>query len=131
MSSEVSIIKHICIVENNDSYREALLDALRVEGFRASAFMNGLEALAVLDQTHFDLVLSDIEMPEMSGLELLKCIQDRGLSLPVILMTGGNSRRSDMLRQGAAAFLSKPFGVEELMLVLSEIWSGADTARVA
>ncbi len=122
MSSESPTIKHICIVENNDAVRNALVEVLRAEGFRASGFMNGLEALAVMDQTDFDLVLSDIEMPEMTGVELLKCIQDRGLTLPVILMTGGYQRPSDVMKIGAAAFLNKPFGLKILMSLMSEIF---------
>lgn len=92
--------------------------------------MNGLEALAVLDQTEFDLVVSDIEMPEMTGLELLKCIQDRNCSLPVILMTGGHQRLKAMLDLGAAALLKKPFGMDDLLPLISETLATADAKRI-
>lgn len=115
--------KHICIVEDNDAFRSALVDLLKKSGYSVSGFINGLEAIAVLDKTKFDLVISDVDMPEMTGLELAQCIQDKARHTPVILMSGACALERYEWGAGVTAFLRKPFGAKELLNQITEALS--------
>ena len=79
-------------------------------GFTMETASNGAEALALLDKHDFDLVVSDISMPGMDGLELLKAIHARDPDLPVIVMTGGPTLETAVkaLEYGALRYLVKP-----------------------
>lgn len=123
MNSVTPITKHICVVEDNDNFRTGIVDLLICHGFNASGFENGLYALAAIDKTHFDLVLTDVQMPEMDGLELLASIKSRGIDLPVVLMSGSSlyGRGDEYLKRGAVDFLLKPFEETELKSTICNI----------
>ena len=79
----------LLVVDDHESNRDALSRLLRQRGYAVSVVADGAEALMLLDQQSFDLVLLDVEMPEMSGLEVLGQIRLRHsrTSLPVIMVT--------------------------------------------
>ena len=86
--------------------------------YRCTTFANGKEALKELLTGHYDLVVSDVIMPEMDGIELLKAIKSNTTvnDIPVILLTSKNEadHRLEGLKYGADAYLGKPFSMEEL-----------------
>lgn len=84
---------------------------------------NGRQALAILSGTQVDLVLTDIFMPEMSGIALVKQMRDRGYMQPVIGLTAATlgQETEELLAVGATAVLNKPVEIEELMKVVQKL----------
>jgi diguanylate cyclase (GGDEF)-like protein len=102
----------ILIVDDIDANRDILARRFERRGFEVTAADSGLQALALIDQQNFDLVLLDIEMPEMSGLDVLKRIREQHtpVSLPVIMVTGKSQSEdvADAFEAGANDYVTKP-----------------------
>lgn len=109
----------IHIVDDDRDHLAALCDLVCASGYVAQGFASGPEALAALPQRP-DLVISDLRMPAMDGIELLKAIKGRALELPVILLTGHGDvvHAVDAMRAGAEDFLEKPYDSAHLMAVV-------------
>lgn len=120
-------VRHLCVVEDNDLLREELVDSLSQSGFIVSDFFNGLDALAELEINRFDLILTDVDMPIMNGLELLRSVQTKQLGIPVMLTSGDVQyvKKNLYLEIGAVDFLLKPFHMTELLERLKRILGNA------
>jgi DNA-binding NtrC family response regulator len=107
----------ILVVDDETSILNTLQILLRGEGFEVTVAVSGREALELFDDVAPDVVLTDIRMPGMSGLELLAAVRERDPELPVILMTAQASLQSAMqaVNQGAFYYLQKPFSNGELV----------------
>ncbi|WP_031435467.1 sigma-54-dependent transcriptional regulator [Methylomarinum vadi] len=107
----------VLIVEDDSALCEALRDTLEVEGYRVMSALNGNEALNKLAKHGFKLVVSDVQMPMMDGLQLLHNMQMHYPATPVLLMTayGTIPKAVEAMRSGAVDYLIKPF--EAAMLV--------------
>jgi two-component system OmpR family response regulator len=107
---------HLLIVEDDPEMRDLLRKVLEKEGFLISLAGNGREAAASLSQGQFDLVVTDMLMPDNGGLELLRAIRTSQPTLPVIIITafGDWGSYTRALELGAAAFISKPLKMAEL-----------------
>ncbi len=115
-------MKRILVVDDEEAVRELTLEILRRHGYRPLGVPSGSEALAALDEESFDLILSDVVMPGMTGVELLDELQARAHDIPVVLMTGGSpepERTSKAAAVGAAGLLYKPFSHDELKAVVA------------
>lgn len=108
---------HLLIVEDDSEMRDLLRKVLEKEGYRVSVAADGHKALASLSQVAFDLVVTDMLMPDDGGLELLQAIRETHPPLPVIIITafGDWGSYSRALELGAAAFISKPLKMAELI----------------
>jgi DNA-binding response OmpR family regulator len=107
----------ILLVEDYAEMLEYLGDILS-EDYRVSSASNGMEALEILEHTSFDLIISDISMPEMDGFELLRCVrQDRQLYIPFLFLTARTEKSEVMqaLLLGVDAYITKPFESDELL----------------
>ena len=111
----------VLIVDDEKSVREALSQTLQLEDYETAACCNGKEAIDALDDSWPGIVITDINMPQMDGIELLTRIRAMDPQLPVIVLTGhGNiSIAIDAIRQGAYDFLEKPFSNEVLIETVS------------
>ncbi|HWR81995.1 MAG TPA: response regulator, partial [Candidatus Deferrimicrobium sp.] len=91
--------------------RSLLARVVEREGLRALTAASGTEALQLLEANQVRLVISDIVMPDMSGLELLATIKARRPALPVLIITGHASefRKENVLAAGADGYITKPF----------------------
>ena len=107
----------ILIVEDDAGLREALLDTLLLGNYNVIAADCAEEALMMLSSQNVDLVVSDIQMGEMSGLTLLKSIKAKYPNMPVLLMTAYATIDDAVqaMRDGATDYLSKPFAPEVLL----------------
>ncbi|MCX7628164.1 MAG: sigma-54 dependent transcriptional regulator [Methylophilaceae bacterium] len=107
----------ILIVEDDATLREALADTLMLSRYPVVTASAGDEALKVLESQSVALVVTDVQMPGMTGLELLHEIKSRWPHVPVLLMTafGEISQAVHAMREGACDYLDKPFEVEELL----------------
>lgn len=104
--------------------------AMRAAGFRVVAASDGKEAVDLVKQNQFDVVLMDINMPRMNGLEATEAIRARELHtcrhLPIVLVTGETAYADESAyrRAGADAYLPKPFHFEQLLQVLDALKIG-------
>lgn len=107
----------ILIVEDDASLREALLDTLELSRYRVLVANDGMQALEILKDTAVGLVITDVQMPNMTGLQLLHEIKSHWPHVPVLLMTayGVISQAVEAMREGACDYLVKPFEVDELL----------------
>ena len=110
---------HVLIVDDEDLYRRVLERILKRQGHLISSASNGTEALEFVANERVDLVLCDVKMPGMSGLEVVKKIHALRPDLPCIIITGfGSSERSlEALEAGAFWYLEKPFEHERLDVI--------------
>ncbi len=110
----------VLVVDDDAFFRTFCSDVLRQEGYEVELAASGAEALERIEALHPALVLADIYMPEMSGLELLESVKARSPSVDVVIMTGYASIETAIqaLKRGAADYLRKPFAAEELAAVV-------------
>lgn len=119
----------VLIVDDEDMVRTALEQWLRLSGFETATAANAEDALAGIDDHHPHVVLTDVRMPGLSGLDLLRSIADRGLPTEVILITGHGDvpMAVDAMRAGAFDFLQKPYVPDQLV---NSIARAAEQARL-
>ncbi|MFO7589789.1 MAG: response regulator transcription factor [Acidimicrobiia bacterium] len=106
----------ILVVDDEQSYRDALAVALEHEGFIVETAADGVEALARFDQTHPALVLLDVMLPQMSGVDVCREIRTRS-QVPIIMVTARNAEIDAVvgLEVGADDYITKPFRLRELV----------------
>ena len=111
----------ILVVEDDLNLREAIVDTLELKGFDVDQANHGGEGLNKIRTQHFDLVLSDINMPGMDGIELLQQIRTHFPWLSVVLMTayGDVGQAVKAMQLGANDYLMKPFELKELERILN------------
>ncbi len=111
----------ILIVDDEFSMREFLSILLEKEGFRVITAEDGEKALEALQSAEVDLVISDIRMPVMGGLQLLEKIKVKDSSLPVVLITAYASPEDAVsaMKNGAFDYITKPFKVDEIKSIIS------------
>jgi DNA-binding NtrC family response regulator len=113
----------ILVVDDEPHVAETLRDILMHEGFQVEIVENGREALDRLTGgNRFDLVITDMKMPEMDGLELSRQVQKLSKNLPVIVLTAYATLKNGLqaMREGVYDYISKPFSVNLLMDVVHE-----------
>ena len=109
--------RQILIVEDDKNLQEAIVDTLALEGFQCVTADNAEQALLRLKEEAVDMVISDVQMPGLSGLQLLQSMQRQGLVIPTLMMTA-YAKVDDAvtaMRAGALDYLSKPFSTERLI----------------
>jgi putative nucleotidyltransferase with HDIG domain len=120
----------ILVVDDEQFIRDILADFLSMEGFDVKTAQDGIEAEKELKAARFDLVISDLKMPKMGGLELLGVISQRYPSTLTVIMTGFGTVETaiDAMKQGAYDYILKPFKVEEIVHIVRR---GLDKQRLA
>ncbi|MBU0507336.1 sigma-54 dependent transcriptional regulator [bacterium] len=113
----------ILIVDDERSMGEFLTLLLSKDGYRARATQSGQEALRVLEEEPQQVMITDLRMPEMNGLELVSAARKRYPELGVVVMTAFASLESavEALRLGAADYITKPFQVDEIRAVVAKV----------
>ena len=113
----------ILVVDDKQSFRFMLKGYLDDAGYRTTCVAGGSEALTELDHSRFDLVLSDMVMPEMDGMALLRQVRGRHPLLPFVLVTAHGSVDSAVaaMKEGAGDYLLKPFNREEVLVVVERL----------
>ena len=118
MPSEAPLEKapHILVVEDDPSTRAFLVGVLESSGYRVAAAADGVEALVELGRREFDLVLADVNMPNLNGLKLLEMMTEKNIETPVVFLTAQDDNELEVrgLQLGASDFLKKPVGKEVL-----------------
>ncbi len=121
----MTVAAQIAIVEDDHALREALCETAALAGYRVRACADGASCLEALRDGGIDLVISDVQMAPMSGIELLREIRRRNRDLPVLMMTAYGSVQTaiEAMKQGATDYLLKPFEAEVLVASLGQ-WLG-------
>lgn len=108
----------ILVVDDEPAVNELICDALHLAGFETYSAEHGMDALRILREQRIDLAIIDVNMPIMSGYDLLERMRASGLQTPVIILTARQEREDPRTSFGLGAddFVRKPFGIEELTL---------------
>jgi len=116
--------KRILIVDDDEMVRIALLELLKPEGYILDVAASGKEALVMIDENKYDMMMFDIIMPEIDGMELCKKVRSREeyKEIPIVFLTA-KSREQDRIKgleAGANLFLSKPISPEKLLSIIAK-----------
>ncbi|MAG54872.1 MAG: two-component system response regulator [Planctomycetes bacterium] len=116
-------IRRVLLVDDEDGIRKSLATYLEANGFEVDTAANAMIARDRLEDSVYDLVLTDISMPEVSGLDLLAEIKERWPRLEVIMITGylDISFAIQAMRRGAYDFFTKPFNYEKILLTITRV----------
>ncbi len=117
--------RRLLIVEDEPLLRVSISDALRKEGWYVDVAEDGVAGLASVEQGLYDVVLTDLVMPRMGGLELLRRIKAIQPDTTVVIITahGSVERAVEAMREGAVDFITKPFSVAQLLVRLDNVCS--------
>lgn len=123
MESTKTMAKNILIVDDNPNMSSLLAEMLEVFHFNAIRANDGHDALKKIEQDDIAMVITDMRMPRMSGLELLQTIKERKPGLPVVMISGYSVDEvgSDIVKSKADGFLNKPFMMSDIERLLTDL----------
>ena len=126
-------VKRILVVDDEENTRIGLSKLLSQEGFQVESAANGNDALEMMGQHKVNLVISDINMPDMNGLVFLRELSRKFPSTNVIMMTayGGVESYLEAMNLGAYEYLHKPVRLDELRSVMKKIFNGGSVAQIS
>ena len=108
----------ILIVDDDESYTSAVKRCLSMEGYECFTANQGQEALDLLEENSYELLISDVLMPGVSGVNLLAHVKEKWPFLPVVMMSGLDNREIFVkcLQLGAYGYITKPFSENQLLI---------------
>lgn len=120
----------ILLVDDEGEFASTLAERLNLRGFSASVALSGESALERINTETFDLILLDMMLPGMHGIEVLRRIRVHDSELPVILLTGqtGVKEGIEGMKEGARGYLTKPVDLRELLDLFVELRAGGSHA---
>src|SRR3954471_13616130 len=120
MTQPASGAARILIVDDDRAQRSLLETFLHAQGYQTHSAASGEAALQLLLEEKFSMMISDVRMPGMSGLEMLRRVRQKHPDLPVLLVTAFADIRSAVtaMRDGAVNYLAKPIDLDELILTV-------------
>ncbi|HEY7855314.1 MAG TPA: sigma-54 dependent transcriptional regulator [Terriglobales bacterium] len=126
-------VPHIVIADDQDAVREICTSLATQLGFRATGVASGREAMRLWEQDPPDVLVCDVRLPDMSGVELLRRLRQSWPLVPVLLTTGYSTvgMAVDAIKQGATDYVTKPFEVEEMRLLMQSCVRQARLEREA
>ncbi|MEK7205001.1 MAG: response regulator, partial [candidate division NC10 bacterium] len=112
----------ILIVDDEEQMRDLLVKVLDKNDYQVSAAGDGEQALALLEKEPVDLVVTDVRMPGIGGLEALKAIKELNPDIVVIIMTafGSIDQAVQAVKEGAYDYINKPFKIDEMLLTIEK-----------
>jgi len=105
----------ILVVDDDPGILDAVAELLRLEGYEVVTAANGMAALEAIDRARPALVLLDMRMPVLDGWGVARMLAERGVRVPILVMTAARDGASWASEIGADGFLSKPFGIGDLL----------------
>jgi len=117
--------KSILVIEDENSLLKMMQCTLEKSGYRVFIASNGREGLAITDENHLDLILTDVLMPEMDGYEFYKKIRnmEKLANIPVIVFSGFTYLKNDFENLGVNNFLPKPFDAPTMLSKINSVLS--------
>lgn len=115
----------ILVVDDDEQIREVLTDMLTIDGYHITACPDGFKALKAFAQDKFDLVITDLGMPGMSGLELAETIHNKDPKIPIAMITGwGMQLHEDEVKlKGVQSVISKPFHLKDIKELIASLFT--------
>ena len=122
-------MKKVLLVDDDDSIRKTLRKALEFGGYDVVTAENGIDAIEVLEGDPVDLIITDIFMPDMDGIQFALKLRKLSAGIPFIAMSGGGVYENMSMLEiagnlGAAATLEKPFDLREFLDLVKEVLEG-------
>jgi len=116
-------MKNILIIDDEEIIRMSCERALQVSGFETGVAANGREGLEMLEKGKYDVVLLDLKMPDMDGMEVLDKIKSSWPDINVIMISGYSTVDTAVkaLRRGAVNFIQKPFSPDTIISAINEV----------
>lgn len=113
----------ILLVEDEENLQETLRLNFELEGYSVSSAYTGAEALDILRQEHFDLIILDIMLPEIDGITVCENIRLSDSEIPILMLSARNQSADRVLglKKGADDYLTKPFNLEELLIRVKKL----------
>ncbi|HEX7503039.1 MAG TPA: diguanylate cyclase [Acidobacteriota bacterium] len=132
-AGEPALPKKILIVDDDETVRESLNDFLELHDFVVTMVASAAQALETMAKNEFDLVISDLVMPKMDGIALVKSIRDSGNDVPFLVMTGFASIEYavESMKAGATDFLTKPLKFDHVMLIIKRVLETCSLRKMA
>ncbi len=123
MDKEIYNRYHILLVDDEPLIRESLYEILRIEGYRAQMVQSGEEALEIVKQGKVDIVVTDLKLPHMSGIDLLTRVKEDFSEIEVILITGYGTIETavEAMKKGAYDYITKPINDNEIKMIIRKI----------
>jgi two-component system response regulator AtoC len=123
--------RNVLVVDDEPNMRRVLEIMLRKTGYAVFVAANGREALEIFRESPIDLVITDVRMPEMDGLELLTRLRQDGAEIPVIVITAHGSVESAVhaMKLGASDYIPRPFDIDALELTIARVLNDARVNR--
>jgi CheY-like chemotaxis protein len=115
--------KRILVVEDNKDSRELLSKLLELEGYSVLTARDGREGLAAVASERPDLIITDVSMPDVNGLAMIRTVRETSHSsdLPIVALTAYTSLREKAIETGANRAMAKPFNYESFLVHISEL----------
>jgi two-component system alkaline phosphatase synthesis response regulator PhoP len=113
----------ILLVEDEENLHEALKLNLELEGYGVVSAYDGAAALKAVQNEYFDLMILDVMLPEMDGINVIETIRLQNTEIPILVLSAKNSSADRVLglKKGADDYLTKPFNLEELLLRVQKL----------
>ncbi len=113
----------ILLVEDEENLHDTLRLNLEIEGYEISSAYNGTQALKAVKEEYFDLIILDIMLPEIDGINVIERIRIQNLEVPILILSAKDTSADKILglRTGADDYLTKPFNLEELILRIHKL----------
>lgn len=113
-------MSRILVIDDEKSIRNTLKEILTYEGFEVVEAQDGMEGLKFVEKEKFDIILSDIKMPKMDGIEVLEKLQELSPETPVVMISGhGNIDTAvEAIRKGAFDYISKPLDLNRMLVTI-------------
>lgn len=120
------------VVDDDEPVRDSLVFLLASAGFEGRAYASPLALLDVLSPEHRGCIVTDVRMPEMSGMDLIRSLKEKQIGLPVIVITGHGDvpLAVEAMKLGAVDFLEKPFDDDMLIAAVQTALASARHAQV-
>lgn len=123
-------LRRILVADDDDGVRVGLVANLELEGYQVVEARDGTQAIALLAEQSFDLIVSDVVMPGASGAEVLSAARQQGLQTPFILVSAfASDQVVTQADKGLFAMLHKPFPIEQLLDVTRELLTSVARVR--
>jgi two-component system alkaline phosphatase synthesis response regulator PhoP len=114
---------NILLVEDEENLHETLKLNLEMEGYSVTSAYDGSEAMKMVEEEYFDLIIMDVMLPEMDGISVTENIRLNNNDVPVLILSAKNTGQDRILglKKGADDYLTKPFNLEELLLRIDKL----------
>jgi DNA-binding NtrC family response regulator len=111
---------NVLIIDDEKSIRSTLREILEYENFKVEEAADGIEGLKMAEKGNYDLILCDIKMPKMDGIEMLSKLQEAGSDTPIVMLSGHGTIDTavEAIKKGAFDFISKPLDLNRLLVTV-------------